>query len=121
MTRTHTLVSALGAGALSLAALLLPAAGAQATTLAADSCTQNWSISSGEGYANGKWCNYNTKVTGTVHDTKADGRCPFVRGVLSNGGVVDGDWATGKGTSRGFTLDAPSGYFTSVQMKYITC
>ncbi|MEV7770348.1 hypothetical protein [Kitasatospora sp. NPDC086791] len=107
--------------ALALAVPLFPAVGAHAAP-AADSCTQNWSISSAEGYANGKWCNDNTKVVGTVHDTKADGRCPFVRGNLSSGGYVDSDWAGGKGKSRAITLHAPSGaHFTSVTMRYIGC
>ncbi|MEV7780653.1 hypothetical protein [Kitasatospora sp. NPDC088351] len=113
-----------GTGAVALAALLVPVAGAPAASAAtpADSCTNNWTISSGEGYASGKWCNNNTKVIGTVHDTKADGRCPYVQGNLSNHGHVDSGWAGGKGKSRAFTLYAPSGtHFTSLSMRYINC
>ncbi|MFF4378061.1 hypothetical protein [Kitasatospora sp. NPDC001547] len=107
--------------AMALLSLLVPLTGAHAAP-PADSCTQNWSISSGQGYANGKWCNYDTKVVGTVHDTKADGRCPYVRGGLSNGGYVDSDWAGGKGKSRAITLHAPSGTrFTSLSMRSIGC
>ncbi|MFE6051371.1 hypothetical protein ACFQ6N_11470 [Kitasatospora sp. NPDC056446] len=114
-------VAALSLASLTLAGLLLPAGAAHAAPTA-DSCAQNWSISSAEGYANGKWCNENTKVVGTVHDTRSDGRCPFVRGNLSNGGYVDSDWAGGNGKSRAITLYAPSGTrFTSVTMRYISC
>ncbi|GGN82950.1 hypothetical protein GCM10011579_071200 [Streptomyces albiflavescens] len=101
---------------------LAPAATAAAKAPTADSCTNNWSISSGEGYANGKWCNYDRKVTGTVHDTKSDGRCPFVRGLLRGGGYVDSDWAGPKGDSSPVRLYAPSGKsFYQLQMKYINC
>ncbi|MCX4916540.1 hypothetical protein [Streptomyces sp. NBC_00687] len=116
------------AGALAAAALLggglamAPAASAAVQAPAADSCTQSWSISSGQGYANGWWCNYDTKVTGTVHDTKSDGRCPFVRGKLTNGGHVDSNWAGPKGDSSPVTLKAPSGTsFSSLSMSYIVC
>ncbi|MFF9646381.1 hypothetical protein [Kitasatospora aureofaciens] len=121
MSSRRLAVPGAAVAALALAALFLPAAGAHASPRA-DSCTNNWSISSAEGYANGKWCNYNTKVIGTVHDTKADGRCPYVRGDLSNGGHVDSDWAGGKGKSRSITLLAPSNtHFTSLSMRYINC
>ncbi|MGW1177314.1 hypothetical protein ACWD4P_26815 [Kitasatospora sp. NPDC002543] len=121
MSKRRLAVPGAAVAALTLAALFLPAAGAQAAP-PADSCTNNWSIDSGEGYANGKWCNYDTKVVGTVHDTKADGRCPYVRGRLSNGGYADSDWAGGKGKSRAITLRAPSGArFTGLSMQYISC
>ncbi|NGO15365.1 hypothetical protein G5C60_49260 [Streptomyces sp. HC44] len=93
-----------------------------ATAQPADSCTNNWSISSGQGYANGKWCNYDTKATGTVHDTKSDGRCPYVRGNLVGGGYVDSDWAGPKGDSSPVRLSAPSGKrFAGITMRYINC
>ncbi|MFE7524383.1 hypothetical protein ACFU7Y_01490 [Kitasatospora sp. NPDC057542] len=121
MSKRRLAVPGAAVAALTLAALLLPVTGAHAAP-PADSCTQNWSISSGEGYANGKTCNNHAKLVGTVHDTKADGRCPYVRGKLSNGGHVDSDWAGGKGKSRAITLYAPSGaHFTSVSMRYIGC
>ncbi|MBO1417889.1 hypothetical protein [Streptomyces sp. FH025] len=121
MSKHRLAVPGAAVAALTLAALFVPVTGAHAAP-AADSCTQNWSISSGQGYANGKWCNYNTKVVGSVHDTKADGRCPFVRGHLSNGGHVDSEWAGGKGKSRAITIYAPSGtQFTSLSMSYISC
>ncbi|PBC61760.1 hypothetical protein BKI49_22430 [Streptomyces sp. Tue6028] len=101
---------------------LAPAATAAPKAPTADSCTQNWSVSSAQGYANGKWCNRNTKVTGTVHDTKSDGRCPFVRGLLNGGGHVDSDWAGPKGDSSPVRLYAPGGKsFHKVQMMYINC
>ncbi|MBD0674551.1 hypothetical protein [Streptomyces sp. CBMA156] len=125
MSKRRLAVPGAAVAALTLAALLLPAAAAATAAPVAplaDSCTQNWSISSGEGYANGKWCNYNTKVVGTVHDTKADGRCPYVSGKLSNGGHVDSDWAGGKGKSRSIAIYAPSNtHFTSLSMRYIGC
>ena len=118
--RIHTNAAMTAAAAAALA--LLPLAGATSTAQAADSCTQNWSISSGQGYANGQWCNYNSKVQGTVHDNRSDGRCPFVRGYPNTGGHVDGPWATGNGTSRSFTLAGPAGSsFLSISMQYIVC
>ncbi|MEU8512872.1 hypothetical protein AB0C76_14950 [Kitasatospora sp. NPDC048722] len=121
MPKRRPAVPGAAVAALALAALFLPATGAHAAPTA-DSCTNNWSIGSAEGYANGKWCNYDTKVIGTVHDTKADGRCPYVHGGLSDGGYVDSDWAGGKGKSRSITLLAPSNTrFTSLSMRYINC
>ncbi|MGV9255279.1 hypothetical protein [Streptomyces sp. NPDC003697] len=101
---------------------LAPAATAAPGAPAADSCTNNWSVSSRQGYANGKWCNYNTKVIGTVHDTKADGRCPYVRGQVRGGGHVDSDWAGPKGDSSPVRLQAPRGKsFERLEMMYINC
>ncbi|MFF7140918.1 hypothetical protein [Streptomyces nodosus] len=111
-------VTALLGGGLALA----PGAAAAPGTPRVDSCTTNWSVSSHEGYANGKWCNYNTKAIGTVHDTKADGRCPFVRGLLRGGGHVDSNWAGPKGHSTAVRLNAPRGKsFSELQMRYINC
>ncbi|MFD4658160.1 hypothetical protein ACFWP2_21330 [Kitasatospora sp. NPDC058444] len=121
MSKRRLAVPGAAVAALALAALLLPATAAHAAP-PADSCTQNWSVNSGEGYANGKTCNNHTKLVGTVHDTKADGRCPYVRGNLSGGGYVDSDWAGGKGKSRAITLYAPARtHFTSITMRYIGC
>ncbi|MFD0267410.1 hypothetical protein ACFVGY_12550 [Streptomyces sp. NPDC127106] len=112
----------LAAGALAVAALAVTAPSATAGDTGALACTANWSVSSGEGYANGKWCNNNTSVSGTVHDTKSDGRCPFVRGYLSGGGWRDSDWAGPKGDSSPVNIYAPSGQtITRVAMSYIRC
>lgn len=116
--KSRSLLSILAGGALAFAAVLVPAS----TANAADSCTQNWSIKSTEGHANGQWCNYNTKVTGTVTDDKADGRCPFVRGYTTGGGHVDGPWIGPKGASKSFSLTAGSGKsFNKLEMKYVYC
>lgn len=120
--RRRVAVGLAGAALLGSGLALAPAASAAPNAPMADSCTNNWSISSGQGYANGKWCNYDTKVTGTVHDTKSDGRCPFVRGLLRNGGHRDSDWAGPRGDSSPVRLYAPSGTsFYQVEMHYITC
>lgn len=120
--KRHTLGSVLAAVGLAATALVVTAPAASAGGTGALACNQNWSISSGQGYANGQWCDGNTRVSGTVHDTNADGRCPFVRGYLSGGGYHDSAWAGPKGDSSPVNLYAPSGQtFTSVSMKYITC
>ncbi|MGW1226712.1 hypothetical protein [Streptomyces sp. NPDC001515] len=104
-------------GALSL----VPVASASPSAPAA-SCTENWSLSSGQGIASGKWCNNYTSVQGTVTDTKSDGKCPFVRGHLSNGRHVDSDWAGPKGDSSPVNLSSPKGtYISSLSMQYINC
>ncbi|MEV7519183.1 hypothetical protein [Streptomyces sp. NPDC091371] len=120
--KRHTFGSALAAVGLAATALVVTAPAASAGSSGVLACNQNWSISSSQGYANGQWCDGNTRVTGTVHDTNADGRCPFVRGYLSGGGYHDSAWAGPKGDSSPVNLYAPSGRtFTSVQMSYITC
>ncbi|MCB8905045.1 MULTISPECIES: hypothetical protein [unclassified Streptomyces] len=112
----------LAAGALVAAALAVTAPSASAGGSGALDCTVNFSISSGEGYANGKWCDYNTRISGNVHDTKSDGRCPFVRAYMSGGGWRDSDWAGPKGDSSPVNVSAPSGQsITSISMSYIRC
>ncbi|MFC0598189.1 hypothetical protein [Streptomyces palmae] len=87
-----------------------------------NSCTENWTRSSGEGVASGKWCDNYTRVTGTVKDTKSDGRCPFVRGHLNNGRHVDSEWAGPKGDTSPVNLSSPTGtYFSDLSMQYINC
>ncbi|MFD7260014.1 hypothetical protein [Streptomyces sp. NPDC059874] len=120
--KRHAFGSALAAVGLAATALVVTAPAASAGGTAALGCYQNWSISSGQGYANGQWCDGNTRVTGTVHDTNADGRCPFVRAYVSGGGYRDSAWAGPKGDSSPVDIYAPAGKtFTSVQMSYITC
>ncbi|GGS12999.1 hypothetical protein GCM10010269_60350 [Streptomyces humidus] len=120
--KRHVLGTVLAAVGLAGTALVVTAPTASAGSTGTLACNQNWSISSAQGYANGQWCDGNTRVTGTVHDTKADGRCPFVRGYLSGGGYHDSAWAGPKGDSSPVNLSAPSGRtFTSVAMNYITC
>ena len=90
-------------------------------------CVQNWSLSTNQGRAAGKWCFNNgvgnaVAIRGTVTDTNADSRCPFVRAYLSGGGYKDSDWAGPKGDSSPVTVDAGSGnYLTRVELKYINC
>lgn len=124
MNRFRTAAIAASAfAALALSASTVPAvAGTVTSTAAPPSCEQNWSVSGSEGYANGCYENGLTKVTGTVHDTKADGRCPFVRAHFTNGGVGDSNWATGKGTKANVNIVAPSGSTVkSVSWEYIHC
>ncbi|BAU81079.1 hypothetical protein SLA_0124 [Streptomyces laurentii] len=105
-------------------ALALPLGLASATAAPATvrACEQNWDLSGSEGYANGCYENGLTKVSGTVHDTKADGRCPFVRAHFTNGGVGDSNWATGKGTKANVSIVAPSGSSVkSLSWEYISC
>lgn len=96
MASVRMLTAGLASGLLALAAVVVPASTAQAAPLA-DSCTQNWTTRISEGHASGQWCNYNTKVKGTVTDDRADGRCPFVRAGLSGGAHTDGPWVGPKG------------------------
>jgi hypothetical protein len=107
-----------------LAALTLPVGTvpAAAVSPAAPACERNWDLSGSEGYANGCYEHNLTLVTGTVHDTKADGRCPFVRAHFTNGGVGDSNWATGKGTKATVRVAAPSGATVkSLTWEYIRC
>ncbi|MFE7246087.1 hypothetical protein [Streptomyces sp. NPDC057580] len=121
MPSVRMLTAGVASSLFALAAVVVPATTAQAAAQA-DSCTQNWSISSTEGHASGQWCNYNTKIKGTVTDDRADGRCPFVRAYMSGGSYKDSPWVGPKGTSKYFELTAWSGQsFTSVAMKYVAC
>jgi hypothetical protein len=83
---------------------------------------ENWTLKISEGHASGTWCNDYRTVSGKVTDDKADGRCPYVRSHWSNGGVSDGPWVGPKGASKSFTLNAPSGtYSTQVSIHYVNC
>ncbi|MEU8542551.1 hypothetical protein AB0C52_21650 [Streptomyces sp. NPDC048717] len=114
--------AAISASAVAALTLPLGIAPAGATPAAPPACEQNWDLSGGEGYANGCYENGLTKVTGTVHDTKADGRCPFVRAHFTNGSVGDSNWATGKGTKATVRIVAPSGATVkSLTWEYIKC
>jgi hypothetical protein len=95
-----------------------PSASAQRMALPCE----NWTVRITEGHASGSWCNNYKTVSGTVTDDKADGRCPYVRSNWSNGGVSDGPWIGPKGASKSFTLNAPSGaYSTGVSIHYVLC
>ncbi|MCX5191749.1 hypothetical protein [Streptomyces sp. NBC_00268] len=110
-----------------LAALSSGNAIAAPTGTQALECLENWSVSNGQGRAAGKWCFNNgagnaVAVRGTVTDTNADGRCPFVRVYINGGSYRDSDWAGPKGDSSPVTVNAPSGYyFTRLELKYISC
>ncbi|GGP75336.1 hypothetical protein [Streptomyces melanogenes] len=71
-----------------------------------------------EGYGDGRVCDGN--ITGTVHDTRADGRCPYVRIHFTDGGTWDSPWAGGKGKITYFSGYYPSDYL-SADLLYISC
>lgn len=65
-------------------AVLAPVSTAYASSAAASSCFANWSGSNDFGYASGRYCGENgvkQYMQGTVTDSAADGRCPYVRRV----------------------------------------
>ncbi|MCQ8830556.1 hypothetical protein [Streptomyces malaysiensis] len=114
------------AGAGLLAAFPFSAAHAATPTSASSvqvpGCPHNWTVSSAEGVASGQWCYNKNLAIGTVTDTKADGRCPYVRGYTSYGRTVDSDWAGPKGDSSPVYLDAGTGDpFVRLAMKYVNC
>lgn len=117
----------LGPAVLLASAAFTGTASAASTGPEALVCNSNWSVSSSQGRAAGKWC-YNNgagnaiAVRGTVTDTNADGRCPFVQVTTSAGWKLDSDWAGPRGDSSPVTIDAPSGqHLTGLAIKYITC
>ncbi|WEH37245.1 hypothetical protein PZB75_30095 [Streptomyces sp. AM 4-1-1] len=71
-----------------------------------------------EGYGDARVCDGN--ITGTVHDTKADGRCPYVRIFFNDGGWWESPWAGGNGKSVNFS-GFHSGVPTSAVLDYIFC
>ncbi|MEU4687021.1 hypothetical protein [Streptomyces xinghaiensis] len=79
----------------------------------------NWSVKSREGYANGRRCG--SKVHGTVKDTRADGRCPYVRVKTQKGWYFDGPWVGPKGKSKKFTIDTRGDFATHYYLRYIHC
>ncbi|MER8233106.1 hypothetical protein [Streptomyces sp. NPDC094049] len=116
---------ALAAASLGLLATLGTAPAASAATsdgTGAAACDSNWSYSNSWGRASGKFCDNVTGMVGTVTDTAADGRCPYVRGNLNNGSWRDSDWAGPKGDSSPVNIWAPAGtYFVSWQLLAIYC
>ncbi|MFK0255225.1 hypothetical protein [Streptomyces sp. NPDC090445] len=90
--------------ALSGTALTATAASAQGTGAAG---CWNWTAPSSIGQANGTVCDGH--VSGYVKDTKADGKCPFVRFEFNNGGVEDSPWVGPKGAQKSFSLNNGSG------------
>ncbi|MFF0296109.1 hypothetical protein ACFYS8_29905 [Kitasatospora sp. NPDC004615] len=99
---------------------LTPAMAAGSPTMTA--CEKNWYVNGSEGYANGCFQNNYTYVSGTVYDTAADGRCPFVRAVFWDGNVRDSRWATGKGTHATVSISSPTGsHVRRVEWHYIKC
>ncbi|WP_190092678.1 hypothetical protein [Streptomyces melanogenes] len=71
-----------------------------------------------EGYGDGRVCDGN--ITGTVHDTRADGRCPYVRIFFDDGGWWESPWAGGKGKVTYFS-GYHTGRRTSAVLDYISC
>ncbi|MFF9010514.1 hypothetical protein ACF087_32560 [Streptomyces goshikiensis] len=71
-----------------------------------------------EGYGDARVCDGN--ITGTVHDTKADGRCPYMRIFFSDGGWWESPWAGGNGKAVNFSGHHP-GTATSAVLDYISC
>ncbi|MBT1183442.1 hypothetical protein HET69_05335 [Streptomyces sp. CJ_13] len=107
-----------------LGILALPAAvsPASAATPTANSCDSNWTLNKSWGRANGRFCDNDQHLSGTVKDTAADGRCPYVRGHILGGGFRDSDWAGPKGDSSPVELWAPDGRkFEYVELRYIDC
>ncbi|EXU67323.1 hypothetical protein Z951_15475 [Streptomyces sp. PRh5] len=85
-------------------------------------CNQNWSTSSQWGIASGQWRDSETLAKGTVTDTKADGRCPYVRTYTSSGSYIDSDWAGPKGDSSPVLLDTTyNDPFVRITMGAINC
>ncbi|MEU2453858.1 hypothetical protein ABZ605_27745 [Streptomyces sp. NPDC012765] len=86
------------------------------------SCDQVMYQSNQWGWANGRYCDGNTRIVGTVKDTAADGRCPYLSADLSNGNRVDSDWAGPAGDTSPIDIWAPPGTtFVHVQIRAIYC
>ncbi|MFI5770983.1 hypothetical protein ACIA74_20955 [Streptomyces sp. NPDC051658] len=96
---------------------LVSAPSAQASTAGVSTCRNIEAPRVAEGYGNGRVCDGN--ITGTVHDTKADGRCPYVR-VYFTDGWWDSPWAGGSGKAVDFS-GFHTGDYTGAEMKYISC
>ncbi|MFB7463411.1 hypothetical protein ACFCZ1_07865 [Streptomyces sp. NPDC056224] len=96
---------------------------AAASSTGANACSAAYRIGGNEGYADIWQCDGWTEVHGTVYDTRSDGRCPLVVGVLSGtGGTVNSDWAGPKGDNSPVHIYAPRGRsFIRVEFGYITC
>ncbi|MEU9997220.1 hypothetical protein [Streptomyces sp. NPDC050848] len=96
---------------------------ATAAPAGASACGPQTRISSAEGYAWIAFCDGNTRVVGTVYDTKSDGRCPLVMGYLSGtGGTVNSNWAGPKGDNSPVDIGAAAGRtFVGAGMGYIRC
>ncbi|MFF9458066.1 hypothetical protein [Streptomyces flaveolus] len=118
MRKSKLLTAVLSVGMLTA----LSTATAQATAsseVSAKGC-YNWSVTSSWGFASGTNCGW--KATGTVTDSKADGRCPYVVGHKLSGGVEDSDWAGPKGDTSPVEIYAPStDPFVSFTMSAIYC
>lgn len=100
----------------SLGLVLAPSA--EASTAGASTCRNIEAPRTSEGYGDGRVCDGN--ITGTVHDTKADGRCPYVRVYFTIGEPWDSPWAGGKGKAVNFS-GFHEGEYTGAEMKYISC
>ncbi|MCX4675614.1 hypothetical protein OG413_09890 [Streptomyces sp. NBC_01433] len=74
----------------------------------AASCGDVQTVSAEEGYARIFYCDGNNRIVGNVYDTKADGRCPYVRAFMSNGSLVSAS-AGPKGDDSPVDIVAPPG------------
>ncbi|CAL9662456.1 hypothetical protein [Streptomyces sp. enrichment culture] len=118
MRKSRLLTAVLSVGMLTA----LSTATAQATTSSEASVQgcKNWSVTSSWGFASGINCGW--QATGTVTDTKADGRCPFVLGHKFSGGMEDSDWAGPKGDTSPVEIYASTtDPFVSFTMDAIYC
>ncbi|MFI5801272.1 hypothetical protein [Streptomyces sp. NPDC051561] len=99
-------------------ALAAPAAHAAPSSPTGALACQNWTVSSPEGKASGTQCD-NGVVSGWVEDTKADGRCPYVR-LTTSSGTRNSPSAGPMGARVHFSY---SGIFGSVKytMGYVNC
>ncbi|WEH37244.1 hypothetical protein PZB75_30090 [Streptomyces sp. AM 4-1-1] len=100
----------------SLGLVAIPSA--QASTPGPSTCRVISPQATAEGYGDGRVCDGN--ITGTVHDTKADGRCPYVRISFTRGDPWDSPWAGGNGKSVNFS-GYHEGEYTGAEMRYISC
>ncbi|MFG2994740.1 hypothetical protein ACGFZK_36505 [Streptomyces sp. NPDC048257] len=122
--RTIQKLAVLGAsvGAFALPTSLSPAVAATLSGPSVATCEGAWTFSEREGRGSGCFHNNGTYVSGTVYDTKSDGRCPFIRAVFDSGTWRDSNWATGNGTHANVSINTPDGSRVNhVEWHYIYC
>ncbi|WP_330334524.1 hypothetical protein OHS33_35395 [Streptomyces sp. NBC_00536] len=112
--RTFTTAAVIALSALGL----VSAPAAQAATPGTSTCRVIEAPRTAEGYGDGRVCDGN--ITGTVHDTRADGRCPYVRIFFTVDGWWDSPWAGGNGKAVNFS-GYHAGEYTGAEMRYISC
>ncbi|AYV32131.1 hypothetical protein HET69_30020 [Streptomyces sp. CJ_13] len=97
---------------------LVSAPSAQASTPAASTCRVIAPKPTAEGHGDGRVCDGN--ITGTIHDDKADGRCPYIRIFFTVGDPWESPWAGGKGKAVNFG-GYHDGEYTGAEIRYISC